>query len=195
MANANRLSGLAPVRYMSSAPWSGGGNIYSIDSAYATALYPGDPVASSGASDSYGIQGVVLGVAGAAIRGVILAIGINPQGGPYINPNNLTLVSAPAVKTQNYYALVVDDPSVIFEIQEVGTALVAADCGLNANFSFGAAGTLSGVGILNSTKAGTATLNMKLLGLSQRADNIFGTNAKWNVLINNHELSTGTAGV
>jgi hypothetical protein len=180
---------------MNGAPWSGGGNIYSIDSGYGTALYVGDPVASSGASDAYGIQGVVLGAAGAAVRGVIVAIGINAQGGPYVNPNNLALISAPATKTVNYYALVVDDPQVIFEIQEVGTAMAAADCGLNANFSFGTAGTLSGVGILNSSKAVTATLNMRLLGLTQRADNAFGTYAKWNVLLNNHEFRTGVLGV
>lgn len=195
MANTNRLSGLSPVKYMNGTPWSGGGNIYSIDSGYATALYVGDPVASSGTSDAYGIQGVVLGAAGAAVRGVIVGIGTNAQGGPYINPNNLSLISAPATKTVNYYALVVDDPNVIFEIQEVGTAMAAADCGLNANFSFGSAGTLSGVGILNSSKAVTATLNMRLLGLTQRADNAFGTYAKWNVLLNNHEFRTGVLGV
>jgi len=194
MANTNQLSGLSPVKYMNGAPWNGGGNVYSIDSGYATALYIGDPVASSGTSDTLGIQGVVLASAGAACRGVIVGIG-TVVNGPYVNPNNLSLIYAPATKTVNYYALVVDDPNVIFEIQEVGTALAAADCGLNANFSFGTASTVSGVGILNSSKAVTATLNMRILGLAQRADNVFGTYAKWNVLINNHEFRTGVLGV
>ena len=195
MANANRLSGLSPVKYLNGAPWNGGGNIYSIDSGYGTALYIGDPVDLSGTSDSYGIQGVVLSTAGSGAVGVIVGIGTNAQGGPYISPTNLTATYAPTTKTSNWYALVVDDPQVVFEIQEVGTALAAADCGLNANFSFGTAGTLSGVGILNSSKATTSTLDMRLLGLAQRADNTFGLYAKWNVLINNHRFRTGVAGI
>lgn len=195
MANTNTLNGLTAVKYRGGAPHTGSGNIYSIDSGYGTALYVGDPVASSGTSDALGIQGIVLASAGAAVRGVIAAIGTNAAGGPYINPSNLTTISAPATKTVNWYALVIDDPDVLFEIQEVGTAMAAADCGLNANFSFGSAGTLSGVGILNSSKATTSTLNVKLMGLSQRADNAFGLYAKWLVLLNNHELNAGTAGV
>jgi hypothetical protein len=195
MANANRLSGLSPVKYLNGAPWTGGGNMYSVDSGYGTALYIGDPVDLSGTSDDYGIQGVVLASAGAASVGVIVAIGINAKGGPYINPTDLTATHAPATKTVDYYALVVDDPNVIFECQEVGTALAAADCGLNANFDFGTPATLSGVGILNSSKNTTNTLNMRLLGLVQRPDNAFGTYAKWLVLINNHRFRTGVAGV
>jgi hypothetical protein len=44
-------------------------------------------------------------------------------------------------------------------------------------------------------KADTATLQVKLLGLSRRIDNAFGEYAKWLVLINNHELRAGTTGV
>lgn len=197
MANINKVAGLTPVKYLNGAKWTGQGNIYSIASDNTDAMYVGDPVTLSGTGDTLGIPGIGIGVAGATCVGVIVAVGTIREGA-YINPADLTKVYAPATKASVYYALVVDDPNVVFEIQESGTALAATDIGLNANFVIAApstGGVLSGTYLGNSTKNTTSTLNLKLLGLARRSDNVFGTYAKWNVLLNNHVFRTGVAGV
>lgn len=201
MANPNRPTGFSPVSYLGGANWNGQARIYSAATSTGPILI-GDPVASSGSADSFGIAGVVIGVAGSAIRGIVVAVGVNPRGGPYINVNNLTQLTVPTSNASVQYLAVVDDPNVIFEIQEIGTGtqFTAAEVGLNCNFTLGTAGVapFSGALLDNATEAGTSTLNCKLLGLTQYADpskNVFGAYAKWQVLINNHELRTGIAGV
>lgn len=197
MANVNRPSGFSPVKYLNGADWDGRGNIYYINSSDTNAFYVGDPVVLSGDGDSSrGIPGITIATAGSPIVGVVMAVGANPDGGPYIDPSDLTKVYAPATKTKAYYAWVCDDPNVIFEAQENGTALTSADIGLNINFVAGAGnGYISGYTLQNSTKATTSSLNFKLLGLVRRQDNAFGTNAKWLVLPNNHLFKAGVTGV
>ena len=198
MANADRPSGLAPVKYLNGSPWNGAVNIYHIDSTEANALAVGDPVASSGSAHTNGIASVTLGAAGAPLRGVIVAIGSVAGESAYIDPTDLTLRVAPATKTKDYYCAVVDDPNVIFEVQEVsgGTALTATEVGLNANLVAGTNnGYVSGWELNNVGEAVTATLNVRLLGLVQRSDNAFGEHAKWLVLINDHELRVGSLGL
>lgn len=198
MPNADRPSGLSPVRYLNGSPWNGAGNIYHIDSTDGNAFAIGDPVASSGTAHSNGIASVTIGVAGSPLRGVIVAIGSVAGESAYIDPTDLTLRVLPATKTKDYYVLVVDDPNVIFEVQEVsgGTALAAAQVGLNANLVAGANnGYVSGWELNNAGEAVTATLNVRLLGLVQRSDNAFGEHAKWLVLINDHELRVGSLGL
>ena len=196
MANANRAAGLAPVQYLSGAPWNGQARIYSIAAAYATKLAIGDPVISSGTSDAAGVPGIVRAADTGAIRGVIVGLGALNQTA-MANPQNLDQTIRPgAAQATVWYAMVVDDPNVIFEVQEGGTPLVAADTGLNTNLTITDANNfLSQVVLDNADAAGTAALQVKLLGLVQRVDNAFGLYAKWLVKINNHELAAGTAGV
>jgi hypothetical protein len=201
MANANRPTGLAPVKYLGGADWDGKVNIYYIDSANTDPFFPGDLVDLSGDGDTVrGIPGIALATAGNPAVGVVVAVGVNPDSGPYIDPNNLTLTSAPATKTQNYYAAIADDPNIIFEIQEVGTGtqLTSAAIGLNANIVYAAPATgvkYSGTMIDNGSEATSSALNLKLLGLVRRLDNAFGQYAKWLTLINNHRYRAGITGV
>lgn len=194
MANANRPTGLSPVKTLTGAPWNGQANLYSIAAAYASALAIGDPVASSGTADAAGVPGVVLATAGGAVRGVIVGLGKAPL---IANPDNLNSTIRPANAPDEWYALVVDDPNVLFEVQDGGaTPLAAADTGLNTDLVAGANnGFVSGWVVDGANKATTATLQVKLIGLSQRIDNAFGQYAKWLVKLNNHELAAGTAGV
>lgn len=200
MANTNRPSGLTPVKSITGAPWNGAGNVYSIAASYsAAALYIGDPVISSGSADSNGIPGITLAAATGAIRGVIVAIGKDPNF--YGNPGSLDTTYRPAAaQTDVWYALVVDDPNCVFQVQEVGTgtAFTAADVGLNANLSLASGnGFVSGWQLSNSGAGTTATIQCRLLGLARTAPltNAFGYYAKWLVKINNHELAAGTSGV
>lgn len=199
MANANRATGLSPVKHLLTGEYNGQANIYYIAAADTNGYAIGDPVASSGDGDSNGVPGITVATAGTgnAIRGVILGLGTS-EGGIF-NPNNLNSTVRPATaQATGWYALVADDPNIIFEVQEVGTgtALTSAAIGLNANLSSAANnGFVSGWQLNNAGTAVTNTLQVRLLGLSRRADNAFGYYAKWLVKINNHELSAGTAGV
>lgn len=200
MTNPNKVSGLTPVGYLGGADWDGRGRMYSIATSETNKLSPGDPVKLSGDGDSRGIPGVVQATAGATAVGVILAIGVNPDGGPYIDPTNLTLVQAPATKLVTYYALVADHPDIIFEAQEggAGSNLAATNIGENIDWVAAAPATgvaVSGFYLNNNAHDTTSTRNCKLLGLARRADNAIGQYAKWWVLINNHSFRTGVAGV
>ncbi len=206
MANANRPSGFTPVQYLNGAPWNGQARTYSIAAAYNTALYIGDPCISSGTSDANGIQGITLGATTGGLRGVIVGLynsgsvaGI-PGGvtvGNIINPN---ISYHPANDPNVWYAAVVDDPNVLFSVQEEsnGTQLAAADIGLNTISKSGTGnGYLSGWMVCSTTGATpavTATLQLKLMGLVQTpaGTNVFGAYAKHLVQINVHELGHGT---
>jgi hypothetical protein len=91
-----------------------------------------------------------------------------------------------------------DDPNLIYEVQEdaVGGALAAVDVGLNADFIFGTGDSythFSAAQLDTSTKATTATLQMRIVGFVPRADNAISANAK--VLVrNNLPTETGAAG-
>lgn len=199
MANANRPSGLSPVKHLITGDFNGQGNIYYIAAADTNAYAVGDPVASSGNGDGNGVPGITLATAGTgnAIRGVVLGLGTS-EGGIF-NPNNLNSTIRPSgAQSVGWYAIVADDPNIIFQVQEVnsGTAFTSAAIGLNANLVSGANnGFQSGWQLSNSGAATTNTLQVRILGLSRTIDNAYGLCAKWLVKINNHELSAGTAGV
>lgn len=199
MANSNTPFGLAPVEYLSGAPWNGQVRRYYIPSSDGNAFAIGDPVVIAGGADAKGIASVTLATPGSAILGPIVGMGGLQYGGPSVDPTNLNTTVIPATKTKDYYVLVADDPNIIFEVQEIGTgtALTAAEVGLNANLVAATnSGYLSGWVVTNTTEAGTATLDVKLLGLSQRnPNNAFGAYAKWNVLINNHVYRPGSTGL
>lgn len=206
MANSNRPSGFKPVQYLNGATWNGQARIYSIAASYGTALYIGDPVISSSSADANGVAGIAIGAETGALRGVIVGLGNTggttaQQSGQttlanFINP---TITYRPASDPNIWYAAVVDDPNVIFEIQEEsnGTALAATEVGLN---QIGASGTGNGFisgwqlsSYSGATPNTTNTLQLRLLGLAQypTGTNVFGAYAKWLVQINVHELGHG----
>ena len=135
--------------------------------------------------------------------GVVVGIGTNPEGGPYINPNDLTQTQRPTgAQTAAYYAAVVDDPYVLFEVQEggAGAAFSAANIGENRQIIYAAPATgvrVSGTMVNNNVAANDAG-QLKLMGLVRRFEgngslNTFGAFAKWLVLINNHRYKAATA--
>jgi hypothetical protein len=202
MANANRPSGLSPVKHITGAPFNGQGNIYCILAAKTTAFAIGDPVISGGSSDANGVPDIVPYGGTGAIRGVILGLGTSEA--LLANPSNLDSTVRPAAaQTTNWYALVADSPDLIFEVQENanGTQLAATEVGLNTVLKSGSNnGYVSGwllSSVTDATPATTATLAFRLLGLSRRSNNAFGAYAKWLVYANVHELGhgTGAAGV
>lgn len=197
MANVNAPSGFTPYQYLNGSPWNGQARTYSIDANYGTALYIGDPVISGGGADANGVPNIAIGATTGALRGVIVGLG-RYEGGATFNPNNLNITYRPASDPNVWYARVVDDPNVLFTIQEHsnGTALAAADVGLNQISVSGTGnGFISGWLLASATDATpntTATLQLRLMGLLRVPNNAFGAYAKWIVKINVHELGTGT---
>lgn len=202
MANANKASGLSPVQYIGGTPWSGQARTYYIASTDNNAYAIGDPVKSAtgaAAADGNGVPGVTIAVAGASnvIRGVIVGIG-RTESAVMANWAGLDSIVIPATKAFPWYVMVVDDPDVIFEIQEdtTGAALGASAVGLNANLTAGANnGFLSGWQMNNGSTGTAATGQLRLWGLARRADNAFGVNAKWLCSINQHELTLQSVAV
>ena len=197
MANANRPSGFTPVQYLNGAPWNGQARIYAIAAAYTVALYIGDPVITAGSADANGVPTIALAAATGGVRGVI--VGLGTAEGLMANPANLDITYRPgAAQSKVWYAMVADDPNIVFEVQENanGTALTAAEIGLNTISILSAGnGYVSGWMIASTTDATaavTATLQIKLLGLSRKFNNTFGAYAKHLVQFNVHELSHGT---
>jgi hypothetical protein len=196
MANANRPFGLRPVRYLSGAAWNGAATTY-----YATGgtdIFIGDPVVLTGTAAAAGttingmnVEGmpaVTVAAAAATLLGVCVGV-------------------VPAQATDSvYYAsgdrliMVVDDPMVIFQIQEdgVGQSIQVAEIGNNADIATYAAGsTVTGNSAvtLDSSDVKTATAQLRILRLSDvgnTANNAISTGgaasnyAVFDVLINEH---------
>src|SRR5215831_9726388 len=196
MPNANRPSGLSPVKHITGAPYNGQGNIYQIAAADTNGFAIGDPVISSGSGDANGVPGITLAAATGNIRGVIMGLGTSEAG--LFNPANLDVLPRPAAaQSIDWYALVADSPDLIFEVQEHAGAsqLGATEIGLNQNLFIGTNnGFMSGwllSNLTDFTAATTATIQVRLLGLARRSDNAYGAYAKWLVKINAHELAAG----
>lgn len=199
MPNVNGPFGLRETRNAFSGPYNAGVNLYAILAADTNAFAIGDPVVSSASGASaQGIPAITLAAATGALRGVIVGIFDTKPGVTRADDGGNSTIRPAGAKTKDWYALVVDDPNAIFEVQEVGTGtpLTASEIGNNTNLVVGTNnGYISGWTLDNATEGVGATLQVRILGLVQRIDNEFGQYAKYYVKINNHELSAGTAGI
>lgn len=189
MANSNAPSGLTPGRYRNGAPWNGVARTYYVPASDSTALFIGDPVIIAGSGDTDGVPTVTRATAGSAGRITGVVVGFRPTA-PF--PAKYRAASTAM------YVLVADDPALLFEAQEdsAGGALAATNIGQNIDLVSGSGDTntgLSGFMIDSSTAATTATLQMRIVGLAQRTDNVIGNYAKWLVAIN-LPTETGAAG-
>ena len=188
MANVNKPFGLRPVGNLS-ATGAQKQYGYQIEAGYGTAIYQGDLVV---VYDGYIIK--YDAATHAAPTGVF-------NGCQYNDP---TRADKPTWK--NYYpgnitpnigqidCEVLDDPSQLFLIQAAGT-ITQADIGKNADPTAATAGSnITGVSAGSlGTPAKTAALTMKIVGLSNQADNSLGQYAVVVVKLNQHQY--GSVGV
>ena len=192
MANTDTPRGFTPVRYLSGQPYTGAVNQYSVAAGNATAILIGDPVTLAGTGQTINgnvYQDVVRSATGDAVTGI--CVGVKPD------TRDSTIYRAASTQRILFVA---DDPDLLFEIQEgaTGTAFTANDIGLNANFVVNSGSTttgMSGVILDNTTEATTNTLDVKLWGFQNRADNAIGSSAKWLVRLNKSRLVDQVAGV
>lgn len=201
MANLNAPRGFVPVRYLNGAAWNGATNLYFIPQADGSVFSPGDAVKSAAGGDANGIPAIAKAAGTDTLRGIVVNILVAAPNNPSLvgTTLDLTTLQAPATKVKGYYALVVDDPAVLFEIQDDGaSALTATACNKNASFTVANpsspqqnSASVLGTATVNTTQG----LNLRIVGLAPRDDNAFGVYAKWLVKINQHELEGNTAGV
>jgi hypothetical protein len=187
MANTNVAFGLRPVKMADGSPYNGATNLMHAPSSYATAIYIGDPVKISGTADSAGVPGCTLSAAGETISGVVVGF-----------QDATSMLAGYGAASTTRYLLVARGQDILFEVQDdgVGGAIAATDIGLNADLVAAAGqsyGKRSGYMLDTSTKATTATLQVRIRGLAQRPDNEIGTNAKLLVTLNNTTETPGTA--
>lgn len=194
----NAPNGLVPKKKVDGSAWTGKLGNYPIASGYGTGLFKGDPVTI--------LADGTLGIAtpGSALVGIfwgvqyVPATGGLPVNGPNWVASTTTLGSARAT------GFVIDDPDVLFTVQETngagaaGTPLALTDVGLNANLAIGTGNAttgISGASLNNTTEAVTATLDVNILELDPEPGNAVGNFANWIVRINNHRFRGGTTGV
>jgi len=229
--NPNKPAGLSPVSSLiaSVGGLSDMGNIYAIAPGDTAGYWPGDLVVNgTTAGNTFGCGFDPLGTpiitkyveaSTHPVVGVVQAVGIDPTGAQWINPNVLGGAASNypyagpggatyrpnAAQPNYYYALVIDDPNVVYEVQEGGTGTNLTNTPTHFNFDLAVAnpGTIgvtanSGSQLDNATGATTATLPLRLYRFVQRIDNGFTTSPatgggyqKWLVTLNNHIFRTG----
>lgn len=194
MANSDVPSGLSPVRTVSGQVYTGAARTYYIASSNGNNLFIGDPVIVSGTGDANGVPGIVRATAGSgnyvtgAIVGFLTAYPNNTSA------PNLNITYWPA--STEGYALVCDDPDMLYQVQVSGSFAVT-DLSNNANLTIGSGSTITGLSgaELDSTSIGTgATKQLRIIEVAQLADNTVGTNAKVLVKLNTSS-QTNTTGV
>lgn len=202
MANRVAPFGLAPHEYLNGAKWVGACRTYYIPSSDGNAFAIGDPVVLSGTGSSAGVPAVTLATAGSTnlVLGSIVGVGGKAFGGAIgVNPlGNQDTTVIPATKTVGYHVMVADDPWIVYAVMEdsAQSALAVTDIGLNISLKAGTNNGYQSAWVLDqSTKATTAALQMKIIGLLQQADNAVGTAAVWLCLINQHQYKGTVAGV
>ena len=203
MANVNAPHGLQPWRGGAAYMWNEQGTPYAILSGDTTAYYFYDAVAAGASGDANGIPVCAYLADGTkAIRGSI--VGIFPvfpnaqsiQGVPL----SLEYTYIPATKSATWYVLVVDDPTVRYNIQDDGITtanLVASSCNKNSSLTLAAGSSnvsKSGTVLLSSSFNTTSTLNIKLEGLCQIPNNAFGAYAQWQCMVNYTDMALGATG-
>lgn len=201
MANLVAPRGFVPSRYLNGNAWNGALNLYHIPASDGSQFNVGDAVKSAANADANGIPDVAKAAGTDTVRGVVMGVLTATPGNPSLIGTNLdlTIQNIPATKTRDYYVLVADDPSILFEIQDDGLAALTATSA-NKNASFTVANPTSpqqnSASVLSTASvATTQALNLRIIGLVQRPDNAFGVNAKWLIKFNQHELNGNTAGV
>lgn len=194
MANSDTPFGFKPVKHLMGAPWNGKVNTYYVPATDGTAMFKGDAVKSGGSADATGkFPTVTQAAAGDAIRGVVVGFGDNPY--VMTHPDTPNRDYRPASTAM--YVFVVDDPFVVFEIQEdsVGDALAVTAVGLSTNIVVGSGSTSTGKSAmeLDSSDTGTDTTGQcKILRVVDREDNALGDHCKWEVTIIEHEMLSAT---
>jgi hypothetical protein len=186
MANADNPNGLKLIGTLSGGPHTAKLRPYEHPSSDGTAVYVGDLVKQSGTANADGIPTAIQAAATDTAVGVV--IGVEPK----YSDLSVNYVEASTTRLMR----VCIDPHAIYEIQEDsgGGSIAVTAVGNNADVVVGSGNNTTGSSgmELDSSDVKTATAQLRILQLVQREDNATGTNARWEVSINEHRLGTTT---
>jgi len=189
MANADSAFGFRPINRDGS-PYNGATLRCVFAAADTTAAFIGDPVVLDGSS-SEGYPGVSQAAAAEPVFGVVTGFEANPDSLSDQYRKASTKRFCQVVPVQNNY----------FEVQEDGD-LTEAEVGMNAGFEVAAGSTvygLSGFELDESDAATTSTLDLNIVALVDRPDNLLsGTgSSNKNVIVKfaDPQLKPGGTGV
>jgi hypothetical protein len=192
MANKDAAFGLRPARMMNGSAFMGQQNRYRIANNASGAIFQGDLVETLTAG--------TIGVKAAGETDAALGVF---NGCRYTDPvsgkETFSNYYPGSIAADDIEAFVIDAPDVVYEIQ-ADAAFPVADLFGNFDIVVGTGDTNSGMSrteIGVSTGAATATLPLKAIDISQDPENSDVASANTNVMvvINNHLLSAGTAGL
>lgn len=204
MANTLAPFGARPVRYRSGAPYNGSANLYYVPASLA-AIYVGDFVSLAGSSNDAAYQGnpvgslqtIKLATAGTATTTGSANILVGCVVGTFPDTAQSTVYN-PASTLRGIW--VADDPNLVFEIQDIGTAALAytdvGDCfAIDTSTAGSAYSGRSGMAMATTGNYTDAGAQLKLLGLSKLPRNAVGKYGVWDVSINNHAYGNTVLGI
>lgn len=186
MANVSRIQGFLPLKHTNGSAWNGQSQMYLCDSGDSTRIARGDLVIHAGGAGAAGVvvsgqdvEGMptitkaVAQTTGQDIVGVVVGFLPDPT-------TNLGVTNTYRVASTSRIALVITDPTVVYEIEEdaVSTPIAAASIGLLAAYNSTNCSTTTGNSaetIISSTVASTSTLPLKIIGLVKRPNNALNT--------------------
>ena len=207
MANANTPRGLSPVGTITGAPFNEQGRLYAIANDSSNTYAIGDVVKVAGGSDANGVPYAIKAATTDTPVGVIVGIRVSD---PSVSLVGTTLALNTIYLPLNSglrYVFVVDDPSVIFEVEGNATGVAAADVFKLAGLTITANQTtlaqssplsntvLDAASFLASSASGSLALPLQIIGLSQAVNNAAGAYANALVKWNKHQFlnPVGTA--
>ena len=192
MANKDAAFGLRPARMMNGSAFMNQQNRYRIANNDSTAIFQGDLVETLTAG--------VIGRKGAGETDAVLGVF---NGCRYTDPTSgketFSNYYPGSIAADDIEAFVIDAPDVVYEVQS-DEAFPVTDLFGNFDIVATAGDTNSGISRIEldtSTGAATTTLPLKAIDISQDPENSDTSSANTNVMvvINNHILSGGTAGL
>lgn len=207
MANANTPRGLSPVGTITGAAYNEQGRLYAIANDASNTYAIGDIVKVAGSSDASGIPYVTKAATTDTPVGVIVGFRVSDPGtslvGTTLALNTLYLPLSSGTR----YAFVVDDPSVIFQVDSDATGVSAANVFSNVGLTITANQTtlaqsaplssavLDATSIKTIATSGSLALPLQIIGLEQVENNAAGAYANVLVKWNKHQFlnAVGTA--
>jgi len=207
MANANTPRGLSPVGTITGAAYNEQGRLYAIANDGSNTYAIGDVVKVAGGSETQGIPYVNKAASTDTPVGVIVGFRVSDPGvslvGNTLALNTLYLPLNAGLR----YAFVVDDPSVIFQVESDATGVAAADVFKNTGLTITANQTTLGQSqplsntVINASSilaigsSGSLALPLQIIGLEQVENNDPGAYASVLVKWNKHQFlnPVGTA--
>lgn len=205
MANPNQPRGLSPIGTVTGAAYNEQGNLYAIANDASNTYAIGDIVKTAAGTDVNGVPLVTKCASGDVPVGIIVGFRVSDPGQSLVGSNlNLNITYLPK-SSGTRYAMVVDDPNVVFEVQMDSTAITLANLHKNSNLTITADDTtalasspFSSTVLTGSTVNTTNTFIVRMMGLVQRDDNqitsstVAGAYCKVRAKFNCHEYSTST---